>query len=101
MSEHLTKDAFAGQVNTKFDIYFTPEKPTGTELIEVTELKATSRSESFSLLFLAPSDVPPEQRIYQVEHSALGSFEIFLVPIEKTDEGMLFETIFNRMIKKK
>ena len=34
------------------------------------------------------------QRIYQVEHDAMGAYEIFLVPVGKDATGVLYEAIF-------
>ena len=98
MSEHLTRDAFAEQLNTRFDIYFSPVKPSETQLVEVSELRKYARQEIFSLIFLAPPDVPLEQRIYDVRHAALGALELFLVPIERDESGIKYEALFNRRI---
>jgi hypothetical protein len=32
-----------------------------------------------------------------MEHEALGSFELFIVPIRKDDEGFYYEAVFNRV----
>jgi hypothetical protein len=99
MSQDLTRDAFAEQLNTKFKIYFTPEKAAEVELTEVSQLRTYPRQEIFALVFLFPPDLPVEQRIYRMEHDALGALEIFLVPIEKTADGAVrYEAVFNRLI---
>jgi hypothetical protein len=98
MPEHLTKEAFAEQLNTKFYIHLTPEKTAETELVEVRELKTGPRQEVFSILFLAPPDFPIEQRMYVLEHPQLGAFELFLVPVGKDDQGIKCEAVFNRLI---
>ena len=99
MSEHLTRDAFAEQLNTKFYIHFTPENAVEAELTEVSELKARPPQESFSIIFLAPIEIPFEQKIYKIEHSGLGTFELFLVPIGKNEKGINYESVFNRLIE--
>lgn len=99
MSQDLTRDAFAEQRNTKFKIYFTPDKAAEAELVEVSQLRTYPRQEIFALVFLFPPDLPAEQRIYRMEHDALGALEIFLVPFEKTADGAVkYEAVFNRLI---
>ena len=97
MSENLTRDAFAEQLNTKFYIHFTPEAATEAELVEVTELKKIYVQESFSVFFLAPLEPQFEQRIYQIEHSQLGAFELFLVAVNRKENGIKYEAVFNRL----
>ena len=48
----------------------------------------------FSLVFRADPDVHLPQRIYPIESAALGSFELFLVPIGPDAEGMRYEAVF-------
>jgi hypothetical protein len=52
------------------------------------------RSEPFSLEFVGPAPAL-EQRTYQLQHPALGSLEIFVVPVGLDDEGVRYEAIFN------
>ncbi|HEX9961142.1 MAG TPA: hypothetical protein VGB00_09435 [Pyrinomonadaceae bacterium] len=96
MSEHLTRDDFAAQLNTKFEIYLTPETAFEAELAEVSELRTYPRQEVFSLIFLFPPDLPVQQRIYGMKHAALGDLELFLVPIEAIADGIRYEALFNR-----
>ena len=37
---------------------------------------------------------PPEQGIYSINHRELGPLDLFLVPLEETEEGVLFEAVF-------
>ena len=98
MLDSLSRDEFAGHLNTNFTVYFTPDTPIDAELIEVTELQKRNRSESFALLFLTPSDTPIEQALYKVEHAVLGSAEIGLVPVGKDENGVRYEAVFNRIV---
>jgi hypothetical protein len=97
MLEHLTRDQFAEQLNTKFKIYVTPENFVEAELTQVSEIRKRPRQEAFSLVFLAFVDAPFEQAAYKIEHPTLGSDILFLVPIEKTDKGVFYEVLFNRL----
>jgi uncharacterized protein DUF6916 len=56
--------------------------PFEIELVEVTEIPREPGGRApFSLEFLGGPDPPLPQRIYRLEHEALGAIEIFLVPI--------------------
>ena len=48
----------------------------------------------FSLLFRGPPAPILPQRIYALEHAVLGTFEIFLVPLEPDAEGARYEAVF-------
>lgn len=100
MLENLTRDAFAEQLNTKFNMYFTPEKAFEVELVEVSELKKLVRQEVFSLLFRVPLGLPVVQQMYRMEHAALGALELFLTPVEGTEDAILYEAVFNRLTPK-
>lgn len=97
MSEELTHDNFAEQLDTSFDIYFTPEHLVPGKLIEVTEVHRRAKAESFAILFLVPPGSPIEQGLFRVEHRVLGASDLFLVPVKQTAEGIQYESIFNRL----
>lgn len=48
----------------------------------------------FRLAFLGPADPILPQRIYRLEHDALGALDIFLVPIARDAGGTTYEAIF-------
>jgi hypothetical protein len=56
--------------------------------------QASARS-SFSLIFRGPYEPLLPQRIYPLQHSALGVLEIFLVPIGPDKSGQRYEAIFS------
>lgn len=49
----------------------------------------------FSLLFLAAGPVILPQRIYRMVHKILGEVAIFIVPVGKDAEGVLYQATFN------
>lgn len=98
MSELPTRDDFVNRLNSKFRIFFNAEEATEVELIEVTKLRQNPRYESFELIFLAPNDTPPEQRLYKVEHDTLAAAELFLVPVAQDEKGLSFEAVFNHRL---
>jgi len=98
MSKLPARDDFFKCLNTKFRIFFHAEKTTEVDLVEVSEIRRKPRYETFSLVFLAPKTILPEQKIYRVEHDVLGNLELFLAPFEENEKGFSFEVLFNQKI---
>ena len=94
----VSRDDFAAQLNTKFCFEQPPNKFSG-ELIEVSPLKKSARTEAFSLLFQMPPEFAPLQGNYAFEHEKFGAGEIFIVPIESNADGSVFEAVFNCLSK--
>jgi len=88
---NFTKETFTRYLNTTFRIN-TDSAAVDLRLSRVTDLKAISKipariagKESFSLMFVAPSNAAClTQNTYVLEHAALGSFSLFLVPVGKS-----------------
>ena len=59
---------------------------------------SNSMQECFSLVFQAPPEAPPVQGSYLLHHPVIGSSSIFLVPFKKTEAGLFYEAIFNRLL---
>jgi hypothetical protein len=68
------------------------------ELVEATDTARAPNREQFSLVFHGPSGALLEQRLYQLEHDAIGTFELFLVPVGQDATGYLYESVFNRRL---
>ena len=98
--ETLTVEAFQPRVGERFRIRPSPDTDIPAELIEAPPLGAAGAAGTspgrvpFSLSFRAPRTPVLPQRIYEVAHDELGSYEIFLVPIGPDDGGMVYEAIF-------
>lgn len=101
MQELPTRDQFAEQKGSTFAVHIAPESAVDMKLVEVTETRRTGRLESFSLLFVAPPDTPAWQNLFTVEHPALGSMELFLVPVGGDAQGVEFEALFNLVVEPK
>jgi hypothetical protein len=55
--------------------------------------------EKFSLLFRGPQSAALTQNTYAFEHSHIGRFEMFIVPVGVKDEShVCYEAIFNRAV---
>ena len=100
--ETLTVDVFQPRVGETFRIRPRPEHELEAQLIEARALGGgpvradggASRRVPFSLSFRTTLTVPLPQRIYQVVHDEMGSYEIFLVPVGPDGKGMVYEAIF-------
>ena len=88
----MDKTLFDPHVKTNF--HFAGEGgPVALELESVAGSPAAPRP--FSLVFRGPRESFLPQRIYRVEHPALGSLEIFIVPIGLDASGYRYEAVFN------
>lgn len=95
----LNHGEYAGQLNTKFSVAVEGAEPLELELVEVSELKTGGGQESFSLLFHGTKDKFLPQKLYDLEHDALGQGSIFLVPVGAKDDVIEYEAVFNRLTK--
>ena len=92
---------FADQLGTRFRIFTTDSNSIEVELIEARALPGEGRPshlaprEPFSLIFRGREGISIPQKIYKMEHETLGSFELFLVPIEPSKGETRFEAVFN------
>jgi hypothetical protein len=106
MLDKLTVSDFAGHINGAFRVVPGPDAPPmpeaglELELIEARPLPArgagAGRLEPFSLVFRGPREAPLPQRIHRLEREALGTLDIFLVPIgsEGDPDGTHYQAIF-------
>ena len=102
MLERVTIETFAPLVGDPFTLHVDATRTIDLELIEATDLGDASGSAPpaeghrtpFSIVFRSASNAILPQRIYQLEHAGLGSFEPFLVPIGPDAVGMRYEAVF-------
>lgn len=95
MSRRYQRDEFAEQLNTTFQIHFTPEIVMNAELISVSEIMGMGSYESYTTTFLVPEECPIAQQIYPVDHPEIGRLELFLVPSGKDEKGTTYASVFN------
>lgn len=98
MLENFHKETFEEQLNTPFLIVHQDLAPISLELTSVEGKGVQGMQEQFSLLFRGPLEAPLEQGLHPFEHVQLGQFELFIVPVARTDEGFEYEAIFNRLL---
>ena len=98
MLEDLSKEGFARNLNTTFQI-MDKVSPAVVEarLVEVQEGRSGETHEQFSLLFQGPAEPQLAQNTYEIRHNAMGHFELFLVPIAADANHVSYEAVFNRL----
>ena len=102
MLERFTIDTFAPLTGETLRLHLAGAEPLVVVLESVRELPivgwrpedAPEHRQPFSLLFLGPAHVVLPQAIYRFEHEGIGTFEIFIVPIGRTAEGVSYEAVF-------
>ena len=105
----LSRVDFQGQMNTSFRFSIKDRSDLGarskwveTELINVMDLRTSFTAEEdgvelFALLFHGPADLALPQGTYTVKHDVFGKFRLFVVPASKTEKGLKYEALFNRI----
>jgi len=91
---------FLKHLNTKFRIRLNESEAVEAELTAVSEHLLSPRQERFSVVFRAPNETFLGQGMRPFQHDEMGAFDLFIVPIERDDEGTYYEAVFNRLIKK-
>ena len=98
MLSTLPKSAFTETLNTLFRVVVEDSSVVELELIEVKDGRTTPRQEQFSLFFQAPLEPFLGQGTFRLEHDRLESGELFLVPVERRDSGLIYQAVFNRTL---
>ena len=91
-------EGFAPYLNETFEVNL------GASSVEMTLVQATKgkprdweglRKEPFSLLFKCAKPVILPQRIYPFENSGFGKMDIFIVPVGRDRDGIVYQAVFN------
>ena len=101
----LTEETFSLYVNTKFRIYTSPLTAINLELIKVKRWERSSQPESvsaaqldcFSVVFRGPRKIALESGTYKVEHDQMGSFDLFISPVNDRKKQRRYQAVFNRL----
>ena len=99
MLQDVTADTFSEVLNTRFRLTLAESDVLELELTKVEDLGTSAKQERFSLIFRGPTDRALWQGTYSLEHDKLGTLDLFIVPIGREDEGMVYEAAFNRLKK--
>ncbi len=96
MLETLTKEHWEIYFNGIFKIQMNSKASLDVQLSKVTGhgLRTTLKREAYSLEFKGPLEPILEQRIYQISHTQMGQFEIFIVPVSRSADHIIYEAVF-------
>jgi hypothetical protein len=95
MLEDLTLATFASREGEVFRLSREDGPALELVLVEARGLGGEGETrEPFSLVFLGPAEPVLSQMIRPLEHPALGTLEIFLVPIGSDERGTRYEAVF-------
>jgi hypothetical protein len=103
MLEQFTIDTFAPLEGQAFRLHVEGVPPVEMRLQSVKEIPVTGwrpddaaeHRTPFSLVFVCRSQFVLQQAIYRFEHDEIGAFEIFIVPISRSAEGVSYEVVFS------
>ena len=99
MAERLSEEDFRKHLHTKFHVRAAGEVEVALELAEVEGYQGSDQEpggmERFSLLFDGPPNFFLEQGVYAFDHEQLGEVTLFLVPVERGEQGFRYESVFN------
>ncbi len=93
-----TYEQFAGRLNEAFVVSL------GTSTVEMTLVQATKgqprdwegvRKEPFLLVFKCGSQVILPQKLYPFQNPSFGKMEIFIVPVGRDRDGIVYQAVFN------
>jgi hypothetical protein len=56
--------------------------------------KPEATREAYSLLFRGPHHELPQQGLMTLKHQAIGTVEVFMVPVGADEQGMCYEAVF-------
>jgi hypothetical protein len=94
----LTFESFSPHLNSTFELGL------GESGMELTLAQATKQPvqafpgmmrEPFSLIFRSGSPVVLPQRIYPFRHTEMGKLDIFIVPVARDAQGIVYQAVFN------
>jgi hypothetical protein len=102
MLDRLTHESFAPHVGTEFHLQLGTAGTLPLTLVEAQAVGSvpgprpdgTPRRQPFSLVFRGPRQPVLPQRIYRLEHAAMGPLELFIVPIGPDEAGLRYEAVF-------
>ena len=100
MAAELTHEEFSKHLNTRFGIRISEGQVIEVELTEVSEHLISTRQDRFALIFRSANDIVVAQGLHRFEHDQMGSFDLFIVPVERDESGTYHEAVFNRLVKR-
>lgn len=96
MLDKLTKETFEPRKGETFTLSGGGADRLDLELVEVrgTGLQGNADREQFSVHFHGPADPILPQSIYRLENEEMEAMELFLVPIARDEDRVVYEAVF-------
>ena len=95
--EKLTQPELKKLLNQVFSIKQEDGSSCELTLKEVTEVKETEKTESFSLIFHRPKEKFLEQKTYEMWNNECGEKPIFIVPVGESENTFHYQALFNQL----
>ena len=93
-AERIGKTHFESAVGGRFRV---SEPQIELTLKSVTEgLAASEDYECFSIEFQGSKQTPLEQGTFELTHETLGTFSLFMTPVEEDERSRTYQAVFNR-----
>jgi Domain of unknown function (DUF6916) len=99
MDDILRHETLLRHLNTKFHVSLDDSNTVEIELVKVGDRNVSPQQERFSIFFEGPLVPALTQGTYSFTHEAMGTFLLFIVPIEHDGNGIRYEAVFNRLTK--
>ncbi len=98
MADLLTVETFSDKINEIFEVEIDAAHTTPLTLTEVTAGRLANypekKREPFSLFFTSNASAALDQKTYSVKHPTIGTFDLFLVPVDRPEHGFQYQAVF-------
>ena len=100
--ERLTEENFSRYLYSEFRFSTSPFTAVSLQLVNVkrwapdTPQAQKTKLDSFSVLFKGPRKTALESNTYQVTHDWMGTFELFISPVNDRKKERIYQAVFNR-----
>ena len=102
--ERLTEDTFSRYLHSEFRIHTSPLTAITVALVKVKRSEVstaktnakTAKLDSFSVFVRGPTQFVLESNTYRVTHDQMGSFDLFISPVDDGKKEQIYQAVFNR-----
>jgi len=101
--ERLTEENFSRYLYSEFRFSTSPFTAVSLQLVNVKRWEAPdtpqvqeTKLDSFSVLFKGPRKTALESKTYQVTHDRMGTFELFISPVNERKKQRIYQAVFTR-----
>lgn len=93
-----TEEQWLEHVDSTFRTTLADGRAVDLHFLRLDPGRSSPRQESFALIFKTPLDMPPLQGLFHLEHDKLEPMDLFLVPVNQKEDGLIFEAVINLLI---